>query len=105
MRPPCSLASEGPRDHICLSKSLKSELMSFIKVTAQVSFPSLCNGLSMEQILGKKAERIKSGECLATTSMMTSVSLRYRREAWQREKEVGWAYKGACNYPSPEGIF
>lgn len=102
--PPCNLPSEGPRDHICLSKSLKSELTSFIKVTTQVSFPSLCNGLSMVQSLGQKVERIKSRECLVTTSMMTSVSLRCRRGAWQREKEVGWPYKGACNYPSPGGI-
>ena len=47
--PPCNLASEGPRDHIFLSKSLKSELTSFIKVTTQASFLSLCNGLSMVQ--------------------------------------------------------
>ena len=94
--PPCNLPSEGPRDHICLSKSLKSELTSFIKVTTQVSFPSLCNGLSMVQSLGQKVERIKSRECLVTTSMMTSVSLRCRRGAWQRRKrQVGLAKERA----------
>lgn len=53
----------------------------------------------MVQGLGPRAGRMKSGECLATTSKMTSVSLRqWAKEegAQQKEKQDGLAEKRAC---------
>lgn len=41
------------------AKVSKSELTSFINVTTQASFLSLCNGLSVVQVWGRRVERIK----------------------------------------------
>lgn len=79
--------------------------MSFSKVTAhlfETHFWSLCCGHSMGQGLGQRAGRIRNGECLATASKMTSVSLRQwvkEEGAQQEESQDGLTEKHACTQP------